>query len=119
MSAPTSETVMKDPGRGKSQTEKEPNNAGVWGQESGLIATMREAGLIEGVDASKTDHYDIKLVEARIGVSPSDVDDTPLSDALHWAADAIARRAGFEARLQEIAKQPDGIAKVIEFVEKV
>ena len=94
------------------------------GAGSGLIATMRKVGLIEGVDASRNDHHDIKLIEARIGATPSDVDDLPLLDALHRyitgrAADAKNRKPAFEARLQEMAKQPDGTTKVIEFAGKV
>ena len=61
---------------------------------------------------------------SKIGVAPSDDDDMPLLDALHRfitgrAADAIFRRDYYDAYLQEIAKQPDGTAKVIEFAEKV
>ena len=66
----------------KNASQKEPNDTGAWGQGAGLT-TLRKAGIIEGVGTSRTDHYDINLVEAKIGASPSDVDDTPLLDVLH------------------------------------
>ena len=64
MNAPTFETATtKDLGRGRNQTEKKSDNAGAWGQGSGLLATMRKVGILEGDVTTRTDHNESGNVE--------------------------------------------------------